>query len=205
MVSFGTFKKLLWAHFSVRSWGETCRACQLTFTGIVDPQWPFASAMSNGGTAVWFQRFAAIQTSNFSAGVWYCKVFLGRSLSWRAVALSLAWLKPKFGFSKWRYKPFSGIRILSQTERFTIRSAVTHARFSILTPSYTIRLPATICILFGCEVFRFFLNRALGSDRTNRSHGWQPSGSNRLAAEPRCHSQPHGFMWKIVLIVFVPG
>lgn len=41
-----------------------------------------------------FQRVAATQASNFSAGVWYCKVFLGRSLSWRATALSLAWLKP---------------------------------------------------------------------------------------------------------------
>ena len=37
-----------------------------------------------------FQRVAATQASNFSAGVWYCKVFLGRSLSWRAVALSAA-------------------------------------------------------------------------------------------------------------------
>ncbi|MEM5581011.1 hypothetical protein WNZ15_01015 [Roseibium sp. AS2] len=38
---------------------------------------------------LWFQRIDATQASNFSAGVWYCKVFLGRSLSWRAVALSL--------------------------------------------------------------------------------------------------------------------
>jgi len=40
--------------------------------------------------ALWFQVVAATQASNFSAGVWYCKVFLGRSLSWRATALSLA-------------------------------------------------------------------------------------------------------------------
>jgi len=39
---------------------------------------------------LWFQRVTATQASNFSAGVWYCKVFLGRSLSWRAVALSSA-------------------------------------------------------------------------------------------------------------------
>jgi len=30
---------------------------------------------------LWFQLIAATQASNFSAGVWYCKVFLGRSLS----------------------------------------------------------------------------------------------------------------------------
>ncbi len=39
---------------------------------------------------LWFQLIAATQASNFSAGVWYCKVFRGRSLSWRATALSLA-------------------------------------------------------------------------------------------------------------------
>ncbi|MCK0102749.1 hypothetical protein, partial [Pseudohalocynthiibacter sp. F2068] len=30
---------------------------------------------------VWFQLIAATHASNFSAGVWYCKVFRGRSLS----------------------------------------------------------------------------------------------------------------------------
>ena len=44
----------------------------------------------NGSFGLWFQLVAATQASNFSAGVWYCKVFLGRSLSWRATALSLA-------------------------------------------------------------------------------------------------------------------
>ena len=48
----------------------------------------------NARTALRFQRVAATQASNFSAGVWYCKVFLGRSFSWRATALSLAWLNP---------------------------------------------------------------------------------------------------------------
>ena len=37
-----------------------------------------------------FQRVAATQASNFSAGVWYRKVFLGRSFSWRTTSLSLA-------------------------------------------------------------------------------------------------------------------
>ncbi|MEM6311987.1 MAG: hypothetical protein AAF754_18305 [Pseudomonadota bacterium] len=36
------------------------------------------------------QLIAATQASDFSAWVWYCKVFLGRSLNWRATALSLA-------------------------------------------------------------------------------------------------------------------
>ncbi len=40
-----------------------------------------APESSNGSIVLWFQRVAATQASNFSAGVWYCKVFLGRSLS----------------------------------------------------------------------------------------------------------------------------
>lgn len=40
---------------------------------------------------MWFQPIAATHSANFSAGVWYCKVLRGRSLSWRAMALSFAW------------------------------------------------------------------------------------------------------------------
>jgi hypothetical protein len=51
----------------------------------------------------------ATQRANFSAGVWYCKVFLGLSLSCRATALSFAWLwiDKLFPFGKyWRSKGF---------------------------------------------------------------------------------------------------
>ena len=37
------------------------------------------------------QLIAATHSANFSAGVWYCKVLRGRSLSWRAMALNFAW------------------------------------------------------------------------------------------------------------------
>ena len=47
-------------------------------------RWP------NSHTGLRFQRVAATQASNFSAGVWYRKVFLGRSFSWRTTSLSLA-------------------------------------------------------------------------------------------------------------------
>lgn len=39
---------------------------------------------------MWSQRIAATQCRNFSAGVLYCKIFLERSLSCLATALSLA-------------------------------------------------------------------------------------------------------------------
>lgn len=38
------------------------------------------------------QPIAATHSTNFSPGVLESKVFLGRSLSWRAMALSFAWL-----------------------------------------------------------------------------------------------------------------
>lgn len=41
----------------------------------------------------WVQPIDATLSANFPAGVWYNKVFLGRSLSCRTMALSWAWLK----------------------------------------------------------------------------------------------------------------
>jgi hypothetical protein len=52
---------------------------------------------------LWFQWVAATQASNFSAGVLYCKVLLGRSFSWRATALSLAWLNPDISVPLGKY------------------------------------------------------------------------------------------------------
>jgi hypothetical protein len=47
-----------------------------------------------GTTANWWvQPVVATALANFSAGVWYIKVFLGRWLSCLAMALSWAWLK----------------------------------------------------------------------------------------------------------------
>ena len=50
-------------------------------------------AANSSALGVWSQRIAAPHCSNFSAGVSYCKVFRGRSLSCRATTLSLAWLQ----------------------------------------------------------------------------------------------------------------
>jgi hypothetical protein len=41
----------------------------------------FAAVVTNACFELRFQRVAATQAPNFSAGVWYCKVFLGRSFS----------------------------------------------------------------------------------------------------------------------------
>jgi hypothetical protein len=48
--------------------------------------------MASGSYVRRFQLIDATHSANFSAGVWYCKVFLGRSLSCLATALSFAWL-----------------------------------------------------------------------------------------------------------------